>query len=131
MPSLFLSDIDNYCTSSWIVPDAATGLEKRLEASITRKRYPMIQFLKISILAGVLMLAIQTSAQADPPPQRCDTRWTQEFIGRFLTLAVKEQVRKQARATTAVVNSLDRQHQNNRLRIQTDPDLKITHLACG
>ncbi|WP_426156266.1 peptidase inhibitor [Pseudomonas sp. TSRC2-2] len=91
----------------------------------------MIKYLKTGILTGVLLLAAQASAQGEPAPQRCNTRWAQEFIGQFLTFAVKEEVRKQARATSVVVNSLDRQHQNNRLRIQTDLDLKITHLDCG
>ncbi|MBV4485941.1 peptidase inhibitor [Pseudomonas sp. SWRI153] len=91
----------------------------------------MIQFFKISILASFLLLASFTSAQAEPSSQQCNTRWAQDFIGKYLTLAVKEEARKTARAITVVVNSLDRQHQNNRLRIQTDLDLKITHLDCG
>ncbi len=91
----------------------------------------MIQLFKTSVLASFLLLATLTSVQADTSLQQCSTRWAQDLIGKHLTRAIKEQARKQARAATVVVNSLDRQYENNRLRIQTDLDLKITHIYCG
>ena len=89
----------------------------------------MIQLFKTSVLAGFVLLAPLT-VQADSQ-QRCNTRWAQDFIGKYLTQALKEQARQQARAATVVVNSIDPQHENNRLRIKTDLDMKITQMDCG
>ena len=80
----------------------------------------MRKFFTRRLLTGLTLAATLTTAHADESSQRCNAQRTEVFIGKYLTLAIKEQARVEARAAKVVVNLLDQQFETNRLQIVTD-----------
>ncbi|MDQ0123830.1 hypothetical protein J2W17_002777 [Pseudomonas lini] len=85
----------------------------------------------ISLLAGLTFAATLTSAHAEESAQQCNAQRAQDFIGVYLTQAVREQARVEARAARVIVNPVTQEFDPRRLRIITDLDLKITRISCG
>lgn len=85
----------------------------------------------ISLLAGLTFTATLTSAHAEESSQQCNARRAQDFIGVYLTQAVREQARVEARAARVIVNPVTQEFDPRRLQIITDLDLKITRISCG
>jgi hypothetical protein len=91
----------------------------------------MSKLFTTGLLAGFTLTIVLTPAHADASPQQCDARRVQYLIGEYMTIATREEARKVARATHVVANSLLRDIMPNRLKLETDYNLRITGAYCG
>ncbi|WP_392892638.1 peptidase inhibitor [Pseudomonas migulae] len=90
----------------------------------------MKKFFPRGLLTGLTLAATLTTAHGDESSQQCNAQWTADFIGQYLTRAIKEQARVEARAAKVVVNLLNQEFEPNRLRIVTE-GYKIIRIYCG